>query len=767
MRSCIIDALNQAISPEYNYISFLNDFPGTPGQKEFYLSMALNHTPTNCLYWIEFFLKNPTTGIKIPQIQKIRFAYLLKTINDLSHNNLILINLKGEMKPAWEEHFGYSPPREDIRINLRILMEEAGFLIAISPIKDSTTHDFNQKFKDSAELFIKDLGEITQTPLFKDQEKDICILFMLSQLQFLKYCKALATTALTLNDLYFLWHIDLQWVKFCVTHIETLKLFSQKNISFDSLENLTRIDLKLFKRMLENGCSIISLMENHWVTIENIIDFSKTNMEACTTYLECASNLIHLKEAGIPFPVLITGDTHTNCHDTEIILSAIAARQQFEQLINHPKVIAEKMFFKRLAGIEMTHVDFFMSACVRSKIFRILIQNPEHVHLLVDKNLEWEQLCQNTEHLSAMLSDPNHLLTLLDQGIPFDLLIHWPIIPLSELLPLHAELLTLKKNGIDLNQLSALTAIYPKHALLILKNSENPHAKKWIKQQTIPPKIKTLPTLNKKYHVILDLDETLVSWVPHDLNAPWLLEFKKRGLYVEIPGGADGAPLAYILHPGVIELLNLLHKLGIKISAFSAGSQSRNGPLIVTIIQTAFFNSGKHFDICLASHACMQGSPYKNIKILVKTPDTLEQTILMDDNVQYRHPNQLTNFMHICGATSKTFSKIFNNHPKHIDKNLRRANHVFYMAGLCIKALKIAEKKGWSLSEALESLQQAKSTTTINNQPCILTQYETYYKKGLSYLQCINPTVQPVTKHKLFADGYVPRARFAMLAKTE
>lgn len=489
MQKHIIEALNAAIPLEYtDYIDFLKNYSGlNQEEKAYYLNIVLNH-PRSFFKHMKIFLKSFTGANNPSQSEKIKFASFLKTMNDLCFNNPVLLNLKGDMKHAWELHFIHATPNEElntkfIHSTLLNLMQDIGFSIQNSTsTANNITDSISKEFIDDATDFIITLGEHANYPLFKDNEQDICMLFMLCQSKFIRFCLQLSLTPVPLNDWFSLWAIELKLVECCAYHIKKFIILLQANIPFHSLCQLAKINGNLLTAMIENAPLVTPLFQDQWLSMESLLSFSKQNRDACKTYLEHPDELASLKAVGIPFSILITGDTYTNCYRTETILSAITLRANFDHLVTHSKVTPET-FNSDLKDFQLSDTDF-MLACVQSKTFRILIQNPNNIHQLLDSGFAFDALCKNTENLSILLEHKDDIFDLLSQDIPIQLFINWyKLLPLSGLLSYRTALIELKKTGVDLKQFAALSESYPQHALLILKNLNNPHSQWWIKQQ--------------------------------------------------------------------------------------------------------------------------------------------------------------------------------------------------------------------------------------------------------------------------------------------
>lgn len=802
MKEQIISALNQSIptSEYHDYIHFLQYYPGLDKEeKQLYLYTALFKDPKTFLTHIKFFLKNFIGANRPSKQEKIKFASFLKTINDLCYNNPILLNLNGKIQYAWDLHFLTQYPKitgikiltnddidaENIRSLLKQLIQDAGFQISNPKhIGNNIKNNIAEEFIEIAPAFIETLGERICHPLFVDHEQGVCTLFMLDQSKFIRYCTILSAMPVNLNDWYVLWEIDLELVKFCAFNLERLNILLQAGIAFPSLVTLAQIDTHLFEWMLANATHISPLVQSEWLSMGSLLSLAKQNRSDCQTYLKHAHQLTGFQTADIPFAILLTGNAKINCYYAKEILSAIALRENFDYLITHPKVNVEE-FYPLVESFELPNTDIFILACVQNEAFRMLIQHPDKVHTLLNGGFEFDSL-YNSKNLSTILECMNEVLDLLSHDIPLQIFENWDKLSLVELLNHRTALIELRKTGISLEQFSTLRDAYPQHALLILKNPENLHAKWWIRQQlkkqnNVVKKIQPLTKVKGKYRIVFDLDNSTVSYTTHRSNAAWVSEFKEKNLYFDVRNDSKQTPCLHIIHPGFIELLRLLYIRGVETSIFSAGNKTRNLPLANDIYTKALGNPAYqttplNIQVCSQNH--MVG-PHKDLERIVKTGEDLKQIILIDDNPHYNHPKQLANFMKISVATDNTFENIIQTESPIEDSDIRAANHIFYITGLLTKVIKIAEK-GCSLSEAFckvlvppdpngTVMSRDITAQDVHERPNTLFQYQTYYDKGLKHLQKINLRIQLVTPGKFFAEGYTlnPPQHHIMVASSD
>lgn len=785
-----------------DYREFLHTYPHlNSSEKSNYLHKALFEDPEIFLASIADFL-NVYVGIKNPvKSEKFPFACFLKTINDLCCNTPILLNLKGEIKDAWELYFkNKTQNSRAIRAVLKGLIYAAGFAKHDElPVEHTSNPEFSLQFSERVKTFIDKVGTNSQEAIFLQHEQNICTLYMLGQFEthalnfFIQSCKELLSEKIVFNELYFLYDTDLSLLEFCTHHVEELHILFQTNIPFAALCILAQSRTVLFQHMLEHATLITPLMQDQWLSIGSLLAFSKQDNSLCEVYLDNPKSLAKLKAAHIPFSMLILGNAATNCYNPKEIISVIALREKFPHLLAHPKVDMQ-VFSSDLGKLELSDQNYFMLACLKSETFRIFIKNPEKVHSLLDMGFAfvalYEQANAHPNLIQALMDDPKSvqsllkhpaithqaLLTsglsagtlrriedifqLLSHGISFQTLVHWPNLMVSDVLDHRLVLIRLQQQGIDLNQLFLLDETYPKHALLILTDPNNPHAQWWIKRQNKLGETKAEPNIllniRGKYHVVFDLDDSTASYTTDGANSTWIRIFKEKELCVEVPTynpDIQKTSWLHIIHPGFIELLRFLRIQGIQISFFSRGPAVRNIPLVKGIFIKAFGNQA--YELSIRSREDMGQEQYKNLTLLLKSGEDLKQMVLIDDNAEFCHPAQQANFIGVSEARDHTFKDIMSRTYRKKDSNVRAANQSFYVAGLLNKAIQMAELHNITLSEALSQLKDKQDSVHGNEHYYKLNAYQTYYEEGLALLQkTINPTLELATQEKFFADGY-------------
>lgn len=779
MQEKIIAILNSAIpQPEYSdYINFLQEYAGlTQMEKIMYLDTAFK-PPRIFLEKMAFFLKH-CSGLKRASIaKKLQFAAFLKTINDLCFNNPLLLNLKGDVKDTWI-HYGFHPFSDSNNYDFNTenmlnvvldLIQKSGLTIQTPSliktqglVKFFVADSIGKEFQEGVSMLIKELGDNVSQPLFVNNEKVMCMLFMLNQSKFVGHCISLSCTSVDLNGLYSLWDIRLKLVKLCAIHRENFQVLLHANVALVDLARLANIGLELFILLLQNTLIIKPLIVDEWLVMENLLSFAKKCPKICKTYLENPQQLACFKTANVPFSVLIRGDAYANCYRTAEIIYALTQRSNFNHLISHSK--AAEVFSRDLKNGPQSNAAF-ISACVRNEIFRMLIHEPDKIHRLLDRGFVLEPLCKQAINLKTILDRIEDVFDLLSKAIPIQIFINWfwKELSLVDLIEHAVQLLHLKTLGIELIHFATLSNTHPDHAVLILKNPNHPHSEWWVKQQlkkqSNEKPSKPLSRVQGKYRIVFDLDRTTISRIKN-LNDAWVCEFKQKGLYVDIPNLAD----PYIIHPGFIECLRWLYHQGIEIGICSAGDVARNKPVVQRICTIAFqslLNSGSYQTVFLFSRENMQGSPYKNLEFFLREGEDIHQTVLIDDDVQFRHPEQHANFVEICPATDETFKNVYKTKPAHTV--LHAANHIYCLTGAIAKAIKIAENTGCTLSAAFKQIVNRSApnypSSSVNSKdtytPTTLFQYQTHYLNGLKILKrFIDPKLQLATPGNIFSADY-------------
>lgn len=256
---------------------------------------------------------------------------------------------------------------------------------------------------------------------------------------------------------------------------------------------------------------------------------------------------------------------------------------------------------------------------------------------------------------------------------------------------------------------------------------------------------KEIPATITPVHFVLDIDDTLASGFDEKSfeSYKFLKWFKERNLVIH-------AIKPHILHPGVIEFIQYLFQIpNVRISFFSSGIEERNIPFVRELLtrslgadryekvkdSVSIFSKndliprppedeGKQFGLLF-------GNMKKDLNKTLKRGESLSSTVLIDDDMSYVHYGQEKNLL-LVPFSSATY--IFSSDLKgmFMDKDLNRANHIFYVAGMIKAALQQGREK---LAETFQILQcrtdeESYRKDFINKQ---------YFLDGLQELQKINP----------------------------
>lgn len=297
------------------------------------------------------------------------------------------------------------------------------------------------------------------------------------------------------------------------------------------------------------------------------------------------------------------------------------------------------------------------------------------------------------------------------------------------------------------------------------------------------PFVTNTPLIN----IVLDIDECIATAFDDDISKldqqyPWVEIFKQNGLYID-------AFKPHIIHPGVIELIQLIDKMpNTKLSFFSSTDKERNDILIEKLLcralgkerydaiksQVVICSGGKGGDLVkgndelndvqLHNYGIDPGNYKKNLEsILTRNGGELNWAVLIDDDITHCYYGQEKNILRITSAYEDCFDETYNAF-KEREKlswcKFLESNHIFYATGLLFTALEITEQeKEKTLSEALFSLQFKENIDRSKN--CKMTfnhdlfKNMDYYERGLKKLKEINPNL-----YFLSSENYLNRAKF-------
>jgi len=806
--------LNDSV-PNHDFVAFIKNYSGLNiDEKVFYLSQALFATNNDLRISLDIFLNNHVGDRKFVKSEKFHFAYFIKMAHALIHNTLILVNLHGEIQDAGKLYFNNREVCETVIHNFLLLLFKESMGVLIHPLETKNTLEntvfLKNEIHTSANTFLKVIRKQNPKMNFSvENQKFLCMIFMLRQFDtyklksFIRHCDK-STHSPFFSDLYFLYEFAPELLHIIQINHGIYNTLFESGLTLSSFSTLAQINPSDCNEILMNHRDIIKLMGNKWLSIDALLQLARQNDDShyiCSDYLKHAERLIPLKESGIPFAMLLRGKQTRSIAANEISESVRMA-YNFPLLISHKQFNVEK-FYQDTDGLTICDKDFFMMACVKSKIFRVMINNPIHLHILLDIGFEFQALFQLGEasywNLKALIDSAPSVMQLLDcqeitredilhsdltseefdrvddvfylinRGVTFNTLTHWPNIKKNILLDYRTNLIQLKTSGIDLQALWTLSETYPEHAVLILKSPEDMHSKWWLDRQSHVSNLTTLGPplfelkLKKQYHIVFGLDDCVISQVnTRDQKEDWVQIFKDKNLYtnVKVSKKPDKAPLSFVFHPGFIELIRLLYAKGVKISFFSHQSAKRNNAIVEQIFIKAFDRKKYEemkLNISVISTENINDDMYKDLEYLLKEGENLLQMVLIDYDQGYKHPKQNAQYMQVSVSFDSYLERILD--LNHFDlESVHNVNNVFYMTGLLASAIYMAENNGISLSGALSILQHTLnfSDAQKGRQYCYkLYGYQTYYEKGLRELQALNPTLQLVKQGKLFADNYM------------
>lgn len=278
-----------------------------------------------------------------------------------------------------------------------------------------------------------------------------------------------------------------------------------------------------------------------------------------------------------------------------------------------------------------------------------------------------------------------------------------------------------------------------------------------------------MPTIN----IVFDIDDSIATGFGRDINQleqdhPWIILFKKCNLYVD-------AIKPHIIHPGVIEFIQLIDKMpNIKISFFSSAIKERNSTLVEKLLCFALGKARyeaikNQIKICseedleegddilsktqYENYGICYRENKKNLKRVLAADDELAWTVLIDDDMTYSYYGQEKNILKIPAVWESHFSDAFCHAFKYSEKREElpwktfcRANHIFYAIGILFSALEMVnQEKSKTLSEALFKIQFKENTCKQDRLKWVFN-YELYdnmhyYEYGLKKLREVNSSL--------------------------
>lgn len=271
-------------------------------------------------------------------------------------------------------------------------------------------------------------------------------------------------------------------------------------------------------------------------------------------------------------------------------------------------------------------------------------------------------------------------------------------------------------------------------------------------------------------NIVFDIDDSIATGFYDDdfskleKRHSWVSIFKNKGLYLD-------AIKPHIIHPGVIELIQLLDKMpNMRMSFFSGGAKERNQILVEKLLCLALgqkrYNSIQNkIKICSRtdlevsistldksqheSYGIDHGNNKKNLKKILGENDDLDWTVLIEDDLTYTYYGQEKNILKIPSAWDIHFSQMYQGlteTQKFSWETFSRVNHIFYACGIICSALEITkQEQNKSLSDILFQMQfkenmdeRSYSKMIFNRELC---NNINYYEIGLKKLKEINPNL--------------------------
>lgn len=287
-----------------------------------------------------------------------------------------------------------------------------------------------------------------------------------------------------------------------------------------------------------------------------------------------------------------------------------------------------------------------------------------------------------------------------------------------------------------------------------------------------------LETDAREMIVCLDIDRTIAYGFHEDtLNEilekfPWVAEFRQRGLLIH-------ALKWHVIHPGVIELIKWLDDQKITLAFFSSGDKERNRILVADLCQLAL-GIERYCEIAqkiiILSREDLTPDPSKqssrntkDLQKITRSAETFLNTILVDDDSSYTHPNQ---DRHVLWPRFSTDYSDFDAVHRYSSRtsSIHSVNAVFYVSGVLSQAIDRARRTHSSLSDAMSACLPSSLTAhsrdnrLVAESACLPSSLKTrsrdnrlvadYVASGIQILQTINPNLALCAPRRLFAPNY-------------
>ncbi|MFZ9595119.1 MAG: hypothetical protein ACO3A2_03485 [Bdellovibrionia bacterium] len=255
----------------------------------------------------------------------------------------------------------------------------------------------------------------------------------------------------------------------------------------------------------------------------------------------------------------------------------------------------------------------------------------------------------------------------------------------------------------------------------------------------------TVPEQRPVLDFVFDLDETLVftdrclkranTLGPHERVNELLLdpETGKAKIQIQFQIGTEEVVCEHLLAPGALEVLAYLSQMeGARLNFFSGGIEARNLPLTRVLMHEVQKLTQKIIPYAVLSKDHLEVSPTgenrKNILRIAEIPERsdldLNYSVLIDDNLEYVHPEQFDNLLLIHSALNPITTQ------QQLKMNLIR------VLGIIIEAVEWTHSSIPCVS-LIGALQQVQTPTQAH--PTFDALDEEHYRIGLKAVRTINP----------------------------
>lgn len=280
--------------------------------------------------------------------------------------------------------------------------------------------------------------------------------------------------------------------------------------------------------------------------------------------------------------------------------------------------------------------------------------------------------------------------------------------------------------------------------------------------------------------VVFDLDGTITqSFDDRSLQRiqaefSFVYEFEKCGLLIH-------AMQWHIIFPGVIELLQLLDRAQVRIAFFSAGASVRNDLLVEHLLKLAL-GEARYLELLptlkILSRDDLVQSPHSKLKIkdlskALEADEHMSNVILIDDNSNYSHPDQIINLLLLpYSPLLFDFDDVYTPRDSNVELQviIKKVNAIFYISGMLLETISKARCLQLTLKDALFSLQykdcgngdyerffnrlyDPESRCPLDENE-ISAYFSSVFEHGERLLQTANPELRMVEVNHFFSERY-------------